>query len=70
MKSITIEVEDDKEAKRLVKSLDMACCLFEIKNNMWRQWEHQDKNLNYHEVNEAISKIFEENNIDINDLID
>jgi hypothetical protein len=38
----TFETEDEKEAKTLLKASDMACFIFELKNNLWRQFRHTD----------------------------
>jgi hypothetical protein len=38
----TFETEDVNEAKTLLKASDMACFIFELKNNLWRQFKHSD----------------------------
>ncbi len=38
----TFETEDVNEAKAILKASDMACFIFELKNNLWRQFKHTD----------------------------
>lgn len=60
--------EDPMEAKRITKALDMAIALWEIKHNLWRRFEESD--IDYDPVFEAISDIFESNDINIDELVD
>lgn len=60
--------DDLMEAKRITKSLDMAIALWEIKHNLWRKFEESD--IDYDLVFEAIGDIFEDNGIDVDELVD
>lgn len=65
---VTITTEDEMEAKRLVKSFDMASVLFEIHNNLFRYFE--DDECDHTAVFEKIGDIFEEHDIDVDELIE
>ena len=69
MRAITIEPEDDFEVKRIAKALDMACCLFELKKNLWRKWKYSDAPLTGEEVLEEMNRIIDEYNINVDDLV-
>lgn len=59
---------DHYDEKRKAKALDMALCLFKIKNNVWRQFKHQD--YDPYPMMEAINECFEYYHIDIDDLLE
>ena len=65
----TIETEDETEAKRLAKSLDMALFIFQIKHNL----KFIDKGGSYsdavNDVFEAINNELTNYSIDIEDLV-
>lgn len=42
--------------------------LFEITNNLWRRWKHDEGNLNVDTLRSAINEILEESGINYNDL--
>lgn len=69
MRAITIEPEDDLEVKRIAKAFDMACCLFDLKNNMWRKWKYSDTSPTGEEVLEEMNRIIDEHNINVDDLV-
>lgn len=69
MKSITIEPEDNFEVKRITKALDMACCLFELRYNLWRKWKYSDVLPTGEEVLKEVYKIIEEHSINVDDLV-
>ena len=60
---ITIKTEDQKEAMRHVKALDMALALFQIQG----AYKHKET---VEEYREAISQIFDLHNIILDDLIE
>lgn len=64
----TITTEDEMEAKRLIKSLDMANALFEIQYNLFRYFE--DDECDHTPVFEKIGEIFEEHGIDVDELVE
>ena len=65
---VTFESDDQTEIKRLVKSTDMALCLFEIVHNGWREFKHSD--YDYEKSWDKIRDIISQYNIDIDDLIE
>ena len=64
---ITIQTNDDMEAKRLLKSNDMACFIFELVYNGWRDFKNTD--YDYHPAWVKINELLESHNIDIDELI-
>jgi len=60
------EAEDEQEAKRFVKSGDMAMFIWELVNNGWRDFKHTD--YDYEPAWKKIRKLLEEHKIDIDDL--
>ena len=58
--------EDDQEAKRVIKSLDMASFIFELVHNGWREFKHTD--YDYERSWAVINKLLEEHNINIDEL--
>lgn len=60
--------KDEKEIKRIAKSTDMAIFIFELKNNLWRQFKHTD--YDYHIAWDKINELLDEFDININELID
>ena len=60
------ETEDEQEAKRIVKSLDMANFIWELVHNGWRDFKHTD--YDYNPAWEKINQLLVEHNIDIDDL--
>lgn len=67
---VTFETDDPKEILRLSKSLDMALALFEIQNNVWRQFKNGEDKIDFQEYREAVNEVLEEYNINIDDLIE
>ncbi len=65
---VKFQSEDEKEIKRLIKSTDMAHCLWEIVHNGWRDFKHSD--YDYEKSWDKINQIIAEHNIDVDDLID
>jgi len=60
------ETEDEQEAKRIVKSLDMANFIWELVHNGWRDFKHTD--YDYDPAWEKINQLLAEHNINIDDL--
>ena len=60
------EAEDEQEAKRFVKSGDMAMFIWELVNNGWRDFKHTD--YDYEPAWKKIRELLEEHKIDIDDL--
>jgi hypothetical protein len=55
---ITFETEDENEAKTILKANDMACFIFELKNNLWRQFKHID--YEYEPYKKAVIELLDE----------
>jgi hypothetical protein len=60
------KTNDIKEAKRMLKSNDMASFIWELVHNGWRELKHND--YDYIPAWEKINELLEEHNIDIEDL--
>ena len=73
---ITIEVDNEMEAARMLKSFDMAVVLFEITANLKKKCKNKDTS-EYLDtfsggielVFDEISELLEDHNIDIEDII-
>ena len=65
MKAI-FETEDRREMLRLAHSEDMAIVLWEIVNNLWREFEDSPER---DTIWERIRQTIEDQGIDVNDLI-
>ena len=63
-----VKTTDEKEAKRLLKSTDMACFIFELVNNGWREFAETD--YDYQKAWAKINELLEEYQINIDELID
>ena len=63
---VIFETDDQMEIKRIAKSLDMACFIFELKNNAFRKFESEEADAIFDEI----SKLLAQFKIDIEDLID
>ena len=62
------KTSDQKEQLRIIKSLDMACFIFELKNNAWRGFENNG--YDYEPAWEKINELLDYHKIDIDELID
>lgn len=65
---VIIESDDPMEIKRLIKSKDMALCLWDIIHNSWREFKHTD--YDYKLYLEKIGDLMDEHDINIDELID
>ena len=63
----TFESEDPQEIKVLAKASDMACCLWEIVHNGWREFKHTD--YDYSQAWDKIREIIDEHNINVDELM-
>lgn len=63
------ESEDPQEIKRIAKSSDMACFIFEIVSNSFSVYRKNGESLNYEDVMEIIRNELDNYSIDIDDLI-
>ena len=60
--------DDQKAHKRCIKSSDMACFIFELVNNGWREFKHTD--YPYEKAWSKIHELLDEHGIYIDELID
>jgi len=75
--TFTISTEDEREAKRLTKSTDMACALFEIVHNLKRKAEGSRQDIPSSDFYSGIDAAFDliqnelnDRGVNIDDLID
>lgn len=62
--------DDEMAMKRAMKSTDMASFIFELQNNFWRKWKHNDTDFNLDTYKESLGDLLDEYNIKIDELID
>ncbi len=65
---VIFQSSDQFEINRIVKSLDMACFIFELKNNAWREYENSD--IDYTTIWDKINSLLDEYGINTNDLVE
>jgi len=63
---IKIETDDEMEAKRLLKSNDMALFIFELVRNGWRRFKHTD--YDYEKSWGVIHELLDEYDINIDEI--
>jgi threonine synthase len=61
----TFKTEDIVEAMDIINASNYSQALFEIQNNLWRKWKHDESTLNVDTLKESINEIFEQHNITI-----
>jgi hypothetical protein len=66
----TITTDDNTEAKRLAKSLDMASFIFELAKNTRKALSYNEHDDYEEAIWDRIYQMLEEYSIDINDLIE
>jgi hypothetical protein len=67
------DFEENQDFKRCIKSKDMAMLLWELKHNSYKTCSRKADESgedDFHIIFEHISGLFEEFNVDIDDLID
>ena len=63
----TFETEDPKQIIQLAKASDMACFIWELVHNGWREFKHTD--YDYHPAWDKIRELLEEHNLNPEDLL-
>jgi hypothetical protein len=63
----TFETEDPKEIIQLAKASDMACFIWELTHNGWRDFKHTD--YDYEKAWDKINELLEEFNINPDELV-
>jgi len=69
----TFKSNDEKEINRIVKSLDMACFIFQLTNNTKKSFFDDGETAYNQAVEDVFNRIYEmleEYNINIDDLIE
>jgi len=70
---VNIEAESEYEARRIVKSLDLALCIFELENKLRAALKHGDNSFEFDEGLEKAQSLLieakEEYGINLEDLI-
>ena len=61
--------EDVIEFKQSMKANDMAMFIWELKNNFWRKWKHDDSDFNLETYRQALRELLDEYNINPDELI-
>jgi hypothetical protein len=64
----TFKTTDPYKARVLSKAEAMACLLFDIKANLWRNWKHDESSLTLSSLREKISDLFEYHNVTEEDI--
>ena len=67
------DFEENQDFKRCIKSKDMAMLLWELKHNSYKTCRRKDNDSNDNDfkiIFEHINDLFEQFNVDIDDLID
>lgn len=59
--TLTIKVENEQELTKYIKASDMACFIFELKNNLWRKFKHTD--YEYEPYKKAVIDLLDEFNL-------
>jgi len=62
--------EDRMDHKRCIRSSDMAMFIWELKNNFWRKWKHDETDFTLDNYKDALYGLLQEYHIDIDDLIE
>ena len=63
------EIEgDESRHKQCIKANDMASFIWELNNNFWRKWKHDDVDFNLDTYKEALHELMEEHNINPDEL--
>ena len=73
MSKATIEydlsnADDVMEMKQSMQASTMAMFIWELKNNFWRKWKHDDSDFNLETYREALGELLDEYNINPDEL--
>jgi hypothetical protein len=60
---IIIETTDPEEAVLMLSANKLKMFIWELKHNFWRQWKHDDSDLNLYTLREKLNELLEENGI-------
>jgi len=68
--TVNTETEDsaDMTINRLAKADDMANMLWQLYHNFWREWKHDESKLNLDNMRKSLQELFDEYNINVDDL--
>ena len=69
--ALTFDLNDQEEADshlRCIKAAEMAGFIWQLKNNFWRKWKHNEENFTLDSYKEALAELLDEHNINIDEL--
>ena len=69
--TLTFDLNDQEEADshlRCIKAAEMAGFIWQLKNNFWRKWKHNEENFTLDNYKEALAELLDEHNINIDEL--
>ena len=72
MDKITLQLDAEGDRtflKRIAKSNDMALVLWELQNNFWRKWKHDDSSFDLEVFKKGLSDLLAEYHVDPDDLV-
>lgn len=62
--------DDEMEIKRLSNANNLAFCLWEIQNNVWRKFKHRDDGTySYEDIWEEINECINDHNLNLDALV-
>ena len=69
--TLTFDLNDQEEADshlRCIKAAEMAGFIWQLKNNFWRKWKHNEENFTLDSYKEALAELLDEHNINVDEL--
>ena len=69
--TLTFDLNDQEEADshlRCIKAAEMAGFIWQLKNNFWRKWKHNEENFTLDNYKEALAELMDEHNINVYEL--
>ena len=69
--TLTFDLNDQEEVDshlRCIKAAEMAGFIWQLKNNFWRKWKHNEENFTLDNYKEALAELLDEHNINIDEL--
>mgnify|MGYP003657063643 FL=1 len=69
--TLTFDLNDQEEADshlRCIKAAEMAGFIWQLKNNFWRKWKHNEEDFTLDNYKEALAELMDEHNINVYEL--
>ena len=69
--TLTFDLNDQEEADshlRCIKAAEMAGFIWQLKNNFWRKWKHNEEDFTLDNYKEALAELLDEHNINVYEL--